>query len=172
ELLDGLDAEVHDIVGNVAGIALLDDLVAAQPGISQVAFRLIVRASRAALENEVVEAALAGIGGQVPFANDAGLITIALEDLGQSFLGRIEVACVRGEARVLQHSIQVVVLAGEQGGAAGRAESVGTKAVGEAQALIRDAVDVRSLHQAAAIAAQHAERHAFAGNPEDVGAFT
>ena len=68
------------------------------------------------------------------------------------------------------HGIDVVVGAGQQRGAAGRAKAVGDEGIGEAQAFLGDAIDVRRIDQPAAIATESRLGHAFAGDPQDIGA--
>ena len=91
----------------------------------------------------VVEAG--GLADQVPFADHGGLVAGALQFLGD--------VIALGVERIFEgvDAVLVAVLAGENRGAAGRADGIGAEAVGEANAAVGDAVDVRRLIDAAAV---------------------
>jgi len=83
---------------------------------------------------------------EMPLADDRGLVAVALEDLGDVFLGVVEVGADGGDF------IYMVVGAGEYGRAAGFAQRVGAEAIIEAHAAVGDAVEVRGFIDLRAIA--------------------
>ena len=109
----------------------------------------------------VVEAG--GVGDEVPLADHGGLVAGALEFLGDVIALGVE-RLFEGVDAVL-----VAVLAGEDGGAAGRADRVGAEAVGEAHAAVGDAVDVRRLVDAAAVGGDGVGGVVVGHDEEDVG---
>ncbi len=96
----------------------------------------------------LVEARRRGL--QMPLADDGRLVAGRLQQLRQRHL-----AAVEGVAVVAQ-PVQVTVLAGQQNGAARRADRVRDEAVREAHAFTGDAIDVRRLDQVAAVGADRA----------------
>jgi len=83
---------------------------------------------------------------QVPFADDSGLVVVALQNFGDIFQAIVEVGADGGNL------VDVVVGAGEDGGAAGLAQRVGAKTIGKAHAALGDAVEVGGLVDATAVA--------------------
>ena len=133
-LFEPVEGEIADQVGAVAGV-----LFAAGGGEEGG----IVIDALAGEDIPVVEAG--GFGNEVPLADHGGLVARALEFLGDVIALGVE-RLFEGVDAVL-----VAVLAGEDRGAAGRADGVGAEAVGEAHAAVGDAVDVRRLIDAAAV---------------------
>ena len=171
EFLDALHRKVGDVVGDVAGIVFLVNGVVAQLGIAQIAARFVVGSASVALEDEIVESGFAWIRQEVPLADDPGLISRTSQDLWERLLRWVEGGSRNALSRIRRiraHAIQVAVFSGQQCGAARRAERVRSKAVLEPHALACNAVDIRRLHQLAAVAAQNTERNAFGSDPEDI----
>ena len=108
----------------------------------------------------VVEAG--GGGGQVPLADDGGLVAGLAQELGEGLLAAVEGAGVVGE------SVLVAVLAGEQAGPAGTADGVGHETLREDHARIGQAVDVRGLYEPVAIGADGLVRVVVTHDVDDV----
>ena len=107
----------------------------------------------------VVDAAVA----QVPLADDGGLVAGGLQQLGHGNLAPVK---RRGEGG---NAVDMVVGAGEDHGAAGRADRVGAEAVVEAHATVGDTVEVGRAVDAAAVAAHGVRRVVVGHDEEDVG---
>ncbi len=133
-LLEPVEGEIADQIGAVAGV-----LFAAGGGEEGG----IVVDALAGEDVPVVEAG--GFGDEVPFADHGGLVSGAAGVPWRR-------DCAWGRA-VLPgvDAVLMAVLAGENGGAAGRADGIGAEAIGEAHAAVGDAVDVRRLVDAAAV---------------------
>ena len=151
-LLEPVEGEIADQVGAVAGVLL------AAGGSEEGG---IVVDALAGEDVPVVEAG--GVGDEVPLADHGGLVAGALQFLGDVIALRVE-RLVEGVDAVL-----VAVLAGEDRGAAGRADGVGAEAVGEAHAAVGDAVDVRRLVDAAAVGGDGVGGVIVGHDEEDVG---
>ncbi len=151
-LLEPVEGEIGDQVGAVAGVLL------AAGGRDEGG---IVIDALAGQDVPVVEAG--GIGDQVPLADHGGLIAGALQFLGDVVALGIERFVQRVDA------VLVAVLAGEDRGAAGRADGVGAEAIGEAHAAVGDAVDVRRLVDAAAVGGDGVGGVIVRHDVEDVG---
>ena len=132
-----VEGDIGDDVGDVAGI--LDGLAHADHG------RIIVDTLAG---EDLPEIEAGGIGAEMPLANDRGLVAGLLENLRKRGLRAIEADA----AGIVVEAVDVIVGAGEHGGAAGPADGVGHETAVEAHALLRDAVDVRRIEQLAGIA--------------------
>ena len=75
----------------------------------------------------------------MPFADDGGLISDRLEDLGESLLLPVE------EVPIAEEAVAVAVLARENGGPAGAADRVANEGTIETHAGVGNTVDVRCL---------------------------
>ena len=78
-----------------------------------------------------------GIGFQMPFADDRGVVASFLQRLGSCPLAGVKGVAVAHEA------VFVAVLPGENVCARGAADGICTEGVGEHRALLRDAVNIR-----------------------------
>ena len=78
------------------------------------------------------------IRAQVPLADEGGLVAAFLQDLRKGLLVTVEYMVV------LEETVQVGMLAGLDDSATGTAESVGDEAIIKADALVGNAVEVRS----------------------------
>ena len=152
-----LQALVGDDVGDVAralhrATGLVEDgvEVVALPGHD----RPVVEARRA------VRRPLA----QVPLADDGGLVAGRAQVLGDVGQAVVDAVVQRHDA------VDVVVGAGQDGRAAGRADRVADVAVVQAHALGRDAVDVRRAVDAVAVAADRARGVVVGHDEQDVRA--
>lgn len=100
---------------------------------------------------------------EMPLAEDGGLVAAVLEEFGES-LQPVVHGGGKGSA-----AIHVVVSAGQDCGAAGRADGIGAEAVVEPDAALSDAVEVWRFVDAAAIAAHGMGRMVVGHDVEDVG---
>ena len=100
----------------------------------------------------------------MPLAHDGRLVAGPLEQLGEGLLRAVE----RGAEGVVGVAVGVGVLAREHAGAARAAQRVGHEAVGEADALIGDAVEVGRRGVTVVVAAHHLRRVVVGHDVEDV----
>ena len=103
-----------------------------------------------------------GVAAQVPLADHPGVIARRLEVLGHRGLGTVE--AVEG-----RHAVEVAVLAGEDGGAAGAADGIDAKAVCKPDTAAGQAIEVWGVVDSAAISADRVRRVVVAHNEQDVG---
>ena len=99
----------------------------------------------------------------MPLADDGGLVTVALQDFGEVFLAVVEVGA---DGRDF---VDVVVGAGENGGAARFAEGIGAETIVEAHAVLSDAGEMRGLIDNRAIATHGVGCVVVGHDEEDVG---
>ena len=131
-------------LGLVAALEPFDGLVS--DDVSDVAFvldggahldgRRIVIHALAGEDVPVIKAL--GIGHEMPFANDSGLVASRLHDLREGLLGAIELA-----VRVVVETVEVVVFARLNHCAARAADGVRHEAAVKDHAFLRQPVDVR-----------------------------
>ncbi len=62
ELLHSLDGKIGHVVSDISGIAFLVNFIAAQACVPQIAIRVVIRPSSAALEHKIIEPRFPGIG--------------------------------------------------------------------------------------------------------------
>jgi len=84
---------------------------------------------------------------QMPLAENRRLITMLLQQFGIRLQSIIYVRRQRG------HAVDVIIGARQNRSAAGRTDGIGAKTIIKSHAALRDAVDIRSLINAAAISA-------------------
>lgn len=99
---------------------------------------------------------------QVPLTDDRGLIARRLEQLGHVLLAIVDLVVER------LNSVDVVVRAGKDGGAAGGANGVRAKAVIQTHAALGDAIQMRRHIDPAAVAAHSMRRVIVAHDEENV----
>ena len=160
QAIQPVQAHVGDDVSHIAGH---DALLTAVRAVKDEG-RVVIEAL-AGQDGPVIEAGRAVLrpAAQVPLAEDAGLPALSLQRLDE---GRQAVVHGRGQCG---DPVDVVPCAGEDGGAAGRANRVGTEAVVEAHATLRDAVEVGRPVDAAAIATHGVRRVVVGHDEEEVG---
>ena len=79
-----------------------------------------------------------GIGVQVPLSDHRDLVTGIAEELGEGLLPAVKVGRV-----VVEKTVQVAVLAGQDVSAGRAADGIGAEGIFKKHALIRDSVDIR-----------------------------
>ncbi len=153
----GVGEPVERPVGDdVGGVAPVPDAVggAEQPGV----------VVGALVPEHLVMVEPFGAGLQVPLPEQCRLVARRLQQLRKRLLGAVKRLAVR------HHAGEVPVLAGEDGGAAGRADRVGDEGVAEQHALGGQPVDVRRLVDARAVGADGVGRVVVGEDQQDIGA--
>lgn len=79
-----------------------------------------------------------GIGVQVPLSDHRDFVTGIAEELGEGLLPAVKVGRV-----VVEKTVQVAVLAGQDVGAGRAADGIGAEGILKKHALLRDPVDIR-----------------------------
>lgn len=122
----------------------------------------------------VVEAVVAGMGlglevAEVPLADKAGVVALALEEGGEGGFFFAQVAAFGAgdgvEAGAIGSSSR------QKAGAGGGADGSGGVAVGEADAFLGEGVEVRGLDHGAAVAPEVAKSEVVGEKNDDVGWF-
>ncbi len=158
--IEPVEAHICDQVSDITATGL--------PGAAVRAIENKLRVVVAPLAGEngpVVETGRAMFGtlAEVPLAENGGLVACGLQQLGVSGKAIIERGGERGGP------IDVVIGAGQDCGAAGGADGVGTETIVKPDTAVGDAVEVGRFIDAAAIAAHGVRRVVIGHDEDDVG---
>ena len=150
-VLDEVDAQVRDHVGHVP------------PGVRFLAGRSVEDRIhvRALTGQDLPPIEADGIASEVPLPDHAGVVATRLKELRDCPAGAVEAVEHR-------HAIQVRVLAGENGGAARRADRVRHEHARQHRSLARDAIEVWCLVHARSVHANRMRGMVVGHDVEDV----